>query len=63
MPLSAIGKKVLASMKNEYGPDKGEDVFYASENKKRPGSEKWTVKGELRNRAGRRKKKDESPPD
>jgi hypothetical protein len=33
MPLTAKGKKVLAAMKKEYGPKKGEAVFYASVNK------------------------------
>ncbi len=30
MPLTAKGKKVLASMKKQYGAKKGERVFYAS---------------------------------
>jgi hypothetical protein len=51
MPLSPTGKKVLQSMQNEYGPEKGKSVFYASENAKKPGSEKWTLKGELAKRA------------
>lgn len=33
MPLTAKGKKILASMIKEYGAKKGEDVFYASQNK------------------------------
>lgn len=33
MPLTAKGEKVLAAMKKEYGPEKGERVFYASANK------------------------------
>ncbi len=33
MPLNKKGKKIMASMKKEYGPKKGEQVFYASENK------------------------------
>ena len=33
MPLTAKGKKILANMKRQYGAKKGEDVFYASENK------------------------------
>lgn len=33
MPLTTKGKKIKAAMKKEYGPKKGEKVFYASENK------------------------------
>ncbi|HKE13851.1 MAG TPA: hypothetical protein VKB80_03225 [Kofleriaceae bacterium] len=33
MPLTDKGKKILASMKKQYGPDRGERVFYASQNK------------------------------
>ena len=31
MPLTAKGKQILASMKKQYGDEKGEEVFYASE--------------------------------
>ena len=47
MPISAYykghGKEVMASMKDQYGEDKGERVFYATANKKgmnRPGKNK-----------------------
>lgn len=33
MPLTEKGKKILASMKKQYGDKKGEEVFYASEKK------------------------------
>jgi len=33
MPLTKKGKKIMASMKEEYGEEKGEQVFYASQNK------------------------------
>jgi len=33
MPLSAKGKKIMKNMQAEYGKDKGERVFYASQNK------------------------------
>lgn len=33
MPLTAKGKKIKAAMKKEYGSKKGEQVFYAYENK------------------------------
>jgi len=33
MPLSEKGKKILKNMKKEYGSEKGESVFYASQNK------------------------------
>jgi hypothetical protein len=33
MPLTKKGKKIMGAMKKEYGPKKGESVFYASANK------------------------------
>jgi len=33
MPLTKKGNKIMAAMKKEYGAKKGEDVFYASQNK------------------------------
>lgn len=33
MPLSRKGKKIKAAMEEEYGEEKGEKVFYASQNK------------------------------
>lgn len=33
MPLTKTGKKVLGSMRKEYGKKKGVEVFYASINK------------------------------
>ena len=33
MPLTKKGKKILGSMKKQYGAKKGKQVFYASENK------------------------------
>lgn len=42
MPLTAKGKKILKSMKSEYGSEKGKDVFYAAQNK---GTIKGTHKG------------------
>jgi hypothetical protein len=33
MPLTKTGKKVLRSMRKEYGKKKGQSVFYASINK------------------------------
>lgn len=38
MPLTKKGKKIKRAMKEEYGDKKGEEVFYASQNK-------GTVKG------------------
>ena len=32
MPLTKKGEKVLAAMRKEYGPKKGEQVFYSSAN-------------------------------
>ena len=33
MPLTEKGKKIIKSMKKQYGKKKGETVFYASRNK------------------------------
>lgn len=33
MPFTKKGKKIMSSMKSEYGDKKGEQVFYASRNK------------------------------
>ena len=33
MPQTKKGRKIMAAMKKEYGPNKGESVFYASANK------------------------------
>jgi len=33
MPLTKKGKKIMRSMKEQYGPERGEEVFYASRNK------------------------------
>ena len=55
MPLTSSGKEVLQSMVKQYGAKKGKQVFYASENKKIAGSEKWTLKSELRKKAKKKK--------
>ncbi len=44
MPLTGSGEKVLEKMKEQYGEDTGEDVFYASINTNKPGSKKWHKK-------------------
>ena len=33
MPLKQKGKKIMKSMKKQYGKKKGEKIFYASKNK------------------------------
>lgn len=40
MPLTKSGRKVLASMRGQYG-GRAEEVFYRSINAKKAGSEKW----------------------
>lgn len=35
MPMSKTGKKMMKSMKDTYGKEKGKDVFYAMENQGR----------------------------
>lgn len=34
MPLTRKGKKIKKAMEEQYGKEKGEDVFYASQQKK-----------------------------
>lgn len=41
MPITETGKEVLGKMKKEYGEKKGEEVFYASINANKSGSDKW----------------------
>ena len=48
MPLTDKGKKVLAAMKKQYGDKKGKQVFYASINKGKKGSEQWHEKVHLK---------------
>lgn len=43
MPLTKKGKKIKAEMTKEYGKEKGEKVFYATENKGK-------IKGVTKNR-------------
>jgi hypothetical protein len=33
MPLTDKGKRILAEMRSEFGPEKGREVFYAAANK------------------------------
>jgi len=33
MPLTDKGSKIMSAMKSEYGPEKGENVFYGAKNK------------------------------
>jgi hypothetical protein len=41
MPLTKTGQEVLGKMKKKYGDKKGEQVFYASINADKSGSEDW----------------------
>jgi hypothetical protein len=52
MPLTSKGNKIKSAMQKEYGPKKGESVFYASRNK-------GTIKGvdRLKGKKGRGRKK------
>lgn len=44
MPLTPSGEQVYADMIKQYGRKKGREVFYASINAKKKGSEKWHKK-------------------
>jgi len=48
MPLTKKGKKIKASMKKTYGEKKGEEVFYASQNK-------GVIKGTHKAKKGKKK--------
>lgn len=50
MPLNAKGKKIKAAMEKEYGKERGDRVFYASENK-------GTIKGVTKKPAKKAKKR------
>ena len=45
MPLTKKGKKILASMKEEYGSKRGKAVFYAAANKCRIKGVDYTRRG------------------
>jgi len=49
MPLSKKGKKIKRRMEKHYGKEKGERVFYASQNK-------GTIKGTHKKRKTRKKR-------
>jgi len=53
MPLTKKGKKILTAMKEQYGAEKGEQVFYASQKK---GTIKGTHKTRKGKSSGRRKR-------
>lgn len=47
-PLTKVGKKILAQMEKQYkSKEKGEDVFYASINMGKEGTEEWHTPGVL----------------
>ena len=50
MPLTEKGKKIKKAMRKQYGKKKGEQVFYASQNK-------GTIKGTHSKRRKHRKRK------
>jgi len=47
MPLNMKGKKIRADMRKEYGKEKGDRVFYSSENK-------GTITGVAKKRKGKK---------
>lgn len=53
MPLTKKGGKIMRAMKKEYGPLKGEGIFYASKNK---GTIKGVEKRTARKKSTRSKK-------
>ncbi|MDE2015916.1 MAG: hypothetical protein KGI72_05335 [Patescibacteria group bacterium] len=50
MPLTRKGSEIMKAMGKEYGPEKGEKVFYASRNK-------GTIKGVEKTKALQNKRK------
>jgi len=51
MPLTSKGRKIKKAMQKQYGKKKGEEVFYASQNK---GTIKGTHRGKKRGHARKR---------
>ena len=49
MPLTKKGKKIKKKMQQSYGADKGEQVFYASQNK-------GTITGTHKKKKGKKKR-------
>ena len=56
MPLTTKGKKIMKSMKKQYGKKEGEKVFYASRNK-------GTIKGVERANKGKLMRGNNKKPD
>ncbi len=56
MPLTAKGEEIKSNMEKEYGPKKGESVFYASANK-------GTIKGVHNDERTTTMNKDQTMPD
>lgn len=54
MPLTKKGEKIKRSMKKQYGKEKGEDVFYASEQE---GTIKGVTHEQLKDHAKRKRQK------
>ncbi len=52
MPLTKKGKKIKRKMRQQYGEGKGDEVFYASQNK---GTIKGTHKKKAKRKAKRKK--------
>jgi len=50
MPLTAKGRKIKKAMEKQYGKKKGEDIFYAAENK-------GTIKNVAKKKAKKKKKR------
>lgn len=51
MPLTKTGRKVLRSMQEQYGKDKGTGVFYAKMNKENGYTKKWHGKKKTKKRS------------
>ena len=56
MPLTKSGQQVLASMKKQYGQKKAKQVFYASINKGKAGSEGWHRMEAIKRRVGKNRR-------
>lgn len=54
MPLTDKGSKIMSSMQDQYGPEKGKSVFYASKNK-------GTISGVDRSGGGKKSSRGGSP--
>ncbi len=58
MPMTKKGAKIMTAMKDQYGEEKGEEVFYASRNK---GTTSGVDSESSKKKVGKKRKKKANP--